>query len=87
MFGSDWPVCLLAATYHEVADTADTMAAGLSDHERSQLFEGTALDPSDLRDLRGRVLALGARKARHVLQMRSQGLDRGDSCQPVGRRW
>ena len=42
MFGSDWPVCLLAATYHEVTDAADAMTTGLSDHERSQLFEGTA---------------------------------------------
>ena len=42
MFGSDWPVCLFAATYREVTDAADTMAAGLNDHERSQLFSGTA---------------------------------------------
>ena len=42
MFGSDWPVCLLAATYSEVADAADSMTAGLSTHERSQLFAGTA---------------------------------------------
>ena len=42
MFGSDWPVCLLAATYHEVTDSADAMTTGLSDHERSRLFEGTA---------------------------------------------
>ena len=42
MFGSDWPVCLLAATYHGVTDSADAMTTGLSDHERSQLFEGTA---------------------------------------------
>ena len=42
MFGSDWPVCLLAATYHGVTDSADAMTTGLSDHERSRLFEGTA---------------------------------------------
>ena len=42
MFGSDWPVCLLAATYREVADAAHSMTAGLSTHERSQLFAGTA---------------------------------------------
>ena len=41
MFGSDWPVCLLAATYREVADVADTMVAALNDHERSQLFAET----------------------------------------------
>ena len=42
MFGSDWPVCLLAATYREVADAADSMTAGLSADERSQLLAGTA---------------------------------------------
>ena len=42
MFGSDWPVCLLAATYHQVTDAADTIAAGLSPAERDQLFAETA---------------------------------------------
>ena len=36
MFGSDWPVCLLAASYEEVLETAQSLVAGLSreDHER-----------------------------------------------------
>ncbi|MDE0131008.1 MAG: amidohydrolase family protein [bacterium] len=42
MFGSDWPVCLLAATYREVADAAATITNGLSSTERSQVFAGTA---------------------------------------------
>ena len=42
MFGSDWPVCLLAATYREVADATDTMTASLNARERSQLFSGAA---------------------------------------------
>ena len=42
MFGSDWPVCLLAATYREVTYAADTMTESLSDHERDRLFAGTA---------------------------------------------
>ena len=42
MFGSDWPVCLLAATYREVADAANAMTTGLIDHERSRLFSETA---------------------------------------------
>lgn len=42
MFGSDWPVCLLATTYPEVVHTAETMTAGLSQDERSSVFEGTA---------------------------------------------
>ena len=42
MFGSDWPVCLLAAAYHDVADAANSITAGLSTHERNQLFAKTA---------------------------------------------
>ncbi|MCZ4604792.1 amidohydrolase family protein [Streptomyces sp. Lzd4kr] len=43
MFGSDWPVCTLAATYGEVLDAAAELTAALSDAERTQLFEGTAV--------------------------------------------
>ncbi len=42
MFGSDWPVCLLAATYPEVVQAAETMTTGLRDDERSHLFADTA---------------------------------------------
>ncbi|MGW3407656.1 amidohydrolase family protein [Streptomyces sp. NPDC000888] len=42
MFGSDWPVCTLAATYGQVAESARELTAGLSDDERDQVFEGTA---------------------------------------------
>ena len=42
MFGSDWPVCLLAATYPEVINATDTMTASLNNHERDRVFAGTA---------------------------------------------
>lgn len=42
MFGSDWPVCRLAATYAEVVDVARQLAESLSDSERAELFAGTA---------------------------------------------
>jgi L-fuconolactonase len=42
LFGSDWPVCELAATYDEVVTTARTLTAALSDPEREQVFDGTA---------------------------------------------
>ena len=42
MFGSEWPVCLLAATYRDVADAADKITIELSSSERSQVFAGTA---------------------------------------------
>ncbi|MGW4750871.1 amidohydrolase family protein [Streptomyces chartreusis] len=43
MFGSDWPVCTLAATYGEVLAAAGELTAALSDAERTQVFEGTAV--------------------------------------------
>jgi L-fuconolactonase len=42
IFGSDWPVCLLASTYAEVTATARALTVGLSDTERDAVFGGTA---------------------------------------------
>ncbi|KVL47770.1 amidohydrolase [Burkholderia cepacia] len=43
MFGSDWPVCLLAASYDEVASIVERWAESrLSAAERSALWGGTA---------------------------------------------
>ncbi|MEU1090659.1 amidohydrolase family protein [Streptomyces sp. NPDC005892] len=42
MFGSDWPVCRLAASYEEVLRAAHTLTAGLSGDERAAVFAGTA---------------------------------------------
>jgi L-fuconolactonase len=42
MFGSDWPVCTLSASYAEVADAARTLTSALSEAERSAIFSGTA---------------------------------------------
>jgi L-fuconolactonase len=42
MFGSDWPVCLLAASYTEVVEAADALTVGLSAAERDAVFAGTA---------------------------------------------
>jgi L-fuconolactonase len=42
MFGSDWPVCLVAATYEEVLDAARSVTSALSPDERDQVFGGTA---------------------------------------------
>ncbi len=42
MFGSDWPVCELAATYAQVVDAAGRLTAGLSGAERAEVFSGTA---------------------------------------------
>jgi L-fuconolactonase len=42
MFGSDWPVCTLAASYAEVLECARASVAGLGDAEREAVFAGTA---------------------------------------------
>jgi L-fuconolactonase len=42
MFGSDWPVCTLAAGYPSVLEAARDLTAGLSPAERDAVFSGTA---------------------------------------------
>ena len=43
MFGSDWPVCLLATGYGQWLQTVQCLTATLSAPEQAQLFGGTAL--------------------------------------------
>jgi len=42
MFGSDWPVCELAASYGQVRGLAEALLEGLSPAERDAVFRGTA---------------------------------------------
>lgn len=42
MFGSDWPVCTLSATYAEVAAAARALTGELSPAEQAAIFSGTA---------------------------------------------
>ncbi len=42
MFGSDWPVCLLAAPYEQVARAAETLVGSLSPVEQQHVFADTA---------------------------------------------
>ncbi|MGV9772107.1 amidohydrolase family protein [Streptosporangium sp. NPDC003464] len=42
MFGSDWPVCLLAAPYETVLETTRGLTAHLSASEREEVFGGVA---------------------------------------------
>ena len=42
MFGSDWPVCLLAAEYGQVTDVAKELTAGLDAERRAAVFDTTA---------------------------------------------
>jgi L-fuconolactonase len=42
MWGSDWPVCLLRASYADWLATAESLTAGLAAADRAMIFGGTA---------------------------------------------
>jgi len=42
MFGSDWPVCLLAADYQQVWDLANELLDGIADEQRELVFGANA---------------------------------------------
>lgn len=42
LFGSDWPVCTLAASYAEVVDLAEQALLDLTPSEREAVFGGNA---------------------------------------------
>ena len=44
MFGSDWPVCLLAGTYDQVFDLIDHYIQDFEPSEREKVFGGNALE-------------------------------------------
>lgn len=44
LFGSDWPVCLLAASYDQVVALAETLTHSLSKNEQANVFGGNAID-------------------------------------------
>lgn len=49
MFGSDWPVCLLAGSYQRVLDALREALGPLSDEERAHIFHRTAREFYGLR--------------------------------------
>jgi L-fuconolactonase len=42
MFGSDWPVCLLAGSYAQVLEAFQSLLRDISDEERAMIFGGNA---------------------------------------------
>jgi L-fucono-1,5-lactonase len=44
MFGSDWPVCLLAASYDRVLKSFQLLLAHFSDQDRNCVFGGNAIE-------------------------------------------
>ena len=49
LFGTDWPVCTLAASYGTVVDAAEKLLAGLPTSDRDAVLGGTASDVYRLR--------------------------------------
>jgi L-fuconolactonase len=43
LYGSDWPVCLLAASYEDQLNIVEDYFSGFSQHERDQIFGLTAI--------------------------------------------
>jgi L-fuconolactonase len=48
IFGSDWPVCLLASSYQRVFELAATCLPGLSEDERTAVFGKNAVEAYQL---------------------------------------
>jgi L-fuconolactonase len=48
MFGSDWPVCVLACRYERWHETVRGWAGQLSNAERDRIFGGTAIEAYEL---------------------------------------
>jgi L-fuconolactonase len=44
LFGSDWPVCTLAASYQRIVDLAGQLVSTLSIDERARIFGGNAAE-------------------------------------------
>ncbi|MFE4817710.1 amidohydrolase family protein [Streptomyces sp. NPDC056704] len=42
MFGSDWPVCTLVASYGQVVEAGEELTGGLGAEDRAEVFGGTA---------------------------------------------
>lgn len=50
IWGSDWPVCLLASSYEHWVNTTNTLLSGLSAKERDAVLGGNATRAYSLRD-------------------------------------
>jgi len=44
MYGSDWPVCLLASTYKSQLSVVESFISKLSTPEKQQILGGNAID-------------------------------------------
>ncbi len=87
MFGSDWPVCLLASDYAGVYALAASLVAGLSAKERSAVFGGDGC--AAVRDRRnmGGLVALTDEAIDKIKQMILSGRVRPGEKLPGKRTW
>jgi L-fuconolactonase len=53
MFGSDWPVCLLAASYREVMEALEDALGSLGRSARAKIYGGNAVAFYRLGDAQG----------------------------------
>lgn len=70
MFGSDWPVCLLAASYHRWNEVVREYASALSASEQERLLGGTATEVYRLEDS-GAAMRFGS-----VLRLKPEAVER-----------
>jgi L-fuconolactonase len=49
MFGSDWPVCLLASSYLKVLESFQSVLADLAEEDRDRIFSGNATEFYEVR--------------------------------------
>lgn len=50
MFGSDWPVCLLAASYDQVLKSSQSLLAGATQEDKQWIFAGNAIELYNMRE-------------------------------------
>jgi len=50
MFGSDWPVCLLAASYDQVLESFETLLAGVAENDKRRMFSESAIEFYRIKD-------------------------------------
>jgi L-fuconolactonase len=55
MFGSDWPVCTLRASYSQVVEACELLIDNLTDREQADVFGGNAVEWYRLDELRAEV--------------------------------
>jgi L-fuconolactonase len=89
MFGSDWPVCLLTASYADVTSAAQELTAALTPEEQALVFGGnrrSCLRPAGCRDMKIPMTHGEIRFSRAPARRGWRG-GRYAGCRPDTREW